>query len=147
MDVQPAQSRVVQFAGLIGQQHAVGGERQVRNAFEGGQLAHQRRQIFSHQRLASGDAQLSDAQSHRDANEPLDFFKGQNLLPRLELHVGFRHAVKAADVAAIRHAEAQTVVKAAESVDQRCHRTASILSMGARARSIRSGESSTRGRR
>ena len=64
---------------------------------------------------------LRDPQRNRDAHEAFDFLKRQDFLARLELHALFRHAIKAADIAAVRDADAQVVVDAAESVDKRSH--------------------------
>jgi len=48
----------------------------------------------------------SNTQSHRDPNKSLDLFKTKDLIARLKLHAGFRHAVETADVAAIGDADA-----------------------------------------
>ena len=70
-----------------------------------------------------------------DAREPLDLLECQHLAARDELHALFGHAVEAADVAAVRDADAQVVVDAAEGVDERrgtamaCYFTASMRSM------------------
>ena len=62
---------------------------------------------------------LLHAQLRHDADEALDLLERQNLAPRLEAHVLGRHAVEAADVAAIGDADPQIGVHAAEAVDQR----------------------------
>src|ERR1019366_1759572 len=61
------------------------------------------------------------AQRYRDPYEALNLFEGQDLFARLKLHALFRHAIKAADIAAVRDADAQVVVDAAVGVDKRGH--------------------------
>ena len=86
----------------------------------------------------------------RDAHEALDLFEVQNLAALHELHARLRHAVEAADVAAIGDADAQVVVHAAEGIDEWSsvhYFTASIRSSGTSARRMTSADSSTRGSR
>ena len=54
-----------------------------------------------------------------DADESLDFFERENLVARAEPDVLVRHAVEAADVAAIGDADPQAGVHAAEGVGER----------------------------
>ena len=51
-----------QRRGVLGEQDAVGGERQVAQRRLGGELAHQGRQIVAQQRLAAGEAHAVDAE-------------------------------------------------------------------------------------
>ena len=148
--VEAAQAGIVERLRELFQQHAVGGEGQVLDARNGGQAADQHGQVAAHEGLAAGDAQLADSQAHGDAHEALDLFEIQNLAALHELHAGFRHAVEAADIAAVGDADAQVVVNAAEGIDEWSgvhHFTASMRSSGARARCITSADSSTRGSR
>ena len=135
------------FLRLIRQQHPVGGQRHILNSVDLPQPSDQLREPLAQQRLPARDAQLAHAQRHRDPHEPLNLLERQNLLARLKLHALFRHAVEAANVAAIRNADAQVVVHPVESIDERSHVhfTASIRSIGSRARSITSAANSTRG--
>jgi hypothetical protein len=107
----------------------------------------QLREPLAQQRLPARDAQLTHAQGNRHAHEALNLFESENLLARLKLHALLRHAVEAANIAAVRDADAQVVVHPVESIDKRSHVyfTASIRSIGSRARSITSAESSTLG--
>ena len=84
-----------------------------------GQRGDQSVEILPHQRLAAGQSQLVDAQLRDDANESLDLLERENFVARLELHVFVRHAVEAADIAAIGDADPQIGVHAAERVDER----------------------------
>jgi hypothetical protein len=52
----------------------------------------------------------------------LDFLERQDVLAGLELDSLLGHAIETADVAAVRHADPQIVVQAAEGIDERCHR-------------------------
>ena len=75
-------------------------------------------QIGPHQRLAAGQPQLVDAQRGRHADEPLDLLEREDLAPRHEPHVLVRHAIEAADIAAVGDADPQVRVNAAERVDK-----------------------------
>jgi len=69
--------------------------------------------VLAQQRLAPGEADLLDAVALEDAREPRDFLERQQLVPRQEFVVGpehlARHAVHAAEVAAIGDRDAQVV--------------------------------------
>ena len=150
MHVEAAQSGIVERLRELFEEHAVGREGEIVDARNGGEAADQYGQIAADEGFAAGDAELADSQTHGDAHEALDLFESQNLAALHELHAGFRHAVEAADIAAIGDADAQVVVDAAEGIDERCrihHFTASMRSSGARARCITSADSSTRGSR
>ena len=61
----------------------------------------------------------SHAQLRHDAHEAGDLLERENLVARQEPHVLVRHAVEAADIAAVGDADPQARVHAAERVDQR----------------------------
>ena len=143
MHVEPPQPRIVQRLREFRQQHAVGGQRQVLNPRNRRQPPDQHRQIAPHQRLSAGDPQLADPQPDRDPHEPFDLFEVQNLAALHEMHARLRHAVKAADIAAVGDADAQVVVHAAEGIDQWSsvhYFTASMRSSGTSARRITSAD-------
>ena len=77
------------------------------------------RQVRPHERLAAGESQPPHAHLRDDAHKPHDLFEREDFVARLEADVLVRHAVEAADVAAIGDADPQAVVHAAESVDER----------------------------
>ena len=83
----------------------------------GAQHADQPRQVAAHQRLAAGQADLVDAQRRGDPDEAGDLLEGEQLALVQEDDF-LRHAVGAAEVAAVGDADAQVVVDAAEGVDQ-----------------------------
>src|SRR5262249_59112816 len=74
----------------------------------------------AHQRLPAGEAEFVDPQRRGHADEVGDLLEGEQFAPVEEHHL-LRHAVDAAEVAAVRHADAQVVVSAAEGVDERVH--------------------------
>ena len=116
--------------GLLGQQDAVGRQGQVVDAAASrGQLCDEPRQVGPHERLAAGEPQPPHAHLRDDAHEPRDLLERQNLVPRLEADVLVRHAVEAADVAAIGDADPQAAVHAAEAVDERA--LCSVIGHGA----------------
>ncbi len=74
--------------------------------------------IAPHQGLAAGDPQLAHAAIDEDAAEAVELFERQQVALGQELHV-LGHAVGAAEVAAIRHRDAQVGDRPLERVDQR----------------------------
>ena len=85
------------------------------------------RQIGAHERLAAGEPQPVDAHLRDDADEPRDLFERENLVARPEADVLVRHAVEAADVAAVGDADPQAGVHAAEA----CRRAGDLLVISA----------------
>ena len=100
-----------------GQQDAVGGQPDILEARDRHQLLDQRRQVAADQRLAAGQPNLVDSQRHGDAGNPLDLLEAQQGGPRLKPHL-LGHAIDAADVAAVGHADPQVVVGPSPRVDE-----------------------------
>ena len=96
--------------GLARQHAAVGGQGQVQRAAGGraqvGQLAHQVLDMLAQQRLAARQADLLHAQLREDARQAADFLERQQRRMRHEgvaaVEDFARHAVGAAEVAAVR---------------------------------------------
>jgi hypothetical protein len=103
----------------LGEQDAVSRQCQVVNPGNRGEFTDQHGQVFANQRLSSGDAKLGDSQPHGHANEPFDLLKRENFAAIHELHAVFRHAVEAADIAAVGYADAKVVMCSAECIDER----------------------------
>ncbi|MNT27054.1 hypothetical protein D3C72_1626660 [compost metagenome] len=112
---QALQACVLQGPGLAREDGAIGRQGQVHRLALGrgerSQLLDQRFQVFAQQRLAAGDAQLAHALAHEDARSPGDFLEAEQVAVRqvlvvLAKHV-LGHAVAAAEVAAVRHTDAQ----------------------------------------
>ena len=79
---------------------------------------HQRHDAAPHQRLAAGQPQLADAARDEGAAQPVEFLQRQQVGLRQERHV-FRHAIDAAEIAAVGHRDAQIGDRPLERVDQR----------------------------
>src|SRR5262249_52294160 len=71
--------------------------------------------VLADQRLAAGQSQLTDAEADEGTAQPVEFLESQDLRFRQEGHV-LRHAVDAAEVAAIRHRNTEIADLAAERV-------------------------------
>lgn len=72
---------------------------------------------FAHQRLAAGDTNAPHAEADEGVGHRVKFLQAEDLIAGKELHV-FAHAVGAAEVAAIRHRQAQVGDATAEGIDQ-----------------------------
>ncbi len=120
------QARVLERAGLAGQQGAVGGQRQVQRLAagraQGGELLHQRFHVLAQQRLAARQPDLLHAVLHEQACRARDFLETQQRAVRqvavvlVEDFLG--HAVAAAEVAAVGDADAQVAQRPAKPVLQ-----------------------------
>ena len=89
------------------EQVAVGGQREVVEALDRGQQPDQGREIPAHERLAAGQAHIGDSERDEQPDEALDLLEAQDLLPVEPGQALRRHAVLAAEVAAIRDGHAQ----------------------------------------
>ena len=86
------------------------------------EMARQRAQephdVLAHERLAAGDAQFLDAAGDESRAQAVELLERQEVALGQERHV-LRHAVDAAEVAAVRHRHAQIGDVAAEGIDER----------------------------
>jgi hypothetical protein len=118
----PLQPRPRQRCRLLREQRAVGGERQIQRR-DVRQHRHQPVQVAPHQRLAAGEAHLLHAQAGEQARQARGLLEPEHFLVRQELEVaveGFpRHAVHAAEVAAVGDRDAQVAQAAAERIRER----------------------------
>ena len=117
-DIDPSQARLKEQFGLVGEQNSVGRQSNIFHAGDCGQLSDQRREFAADQRFTPGEAQFIDSQRNDHANKTFDFLERQQLRFLHKLHVFCRHAVKAAYVAAIGHADPQIVMQSAEGIDE-----------------------------
>ena len=113
---------VAQGFALLGEQDAVGRERQVANPGIGREHSNQLRKIAAEQRLAPREAHVFDAQRGKHLHEPRDFLKGQQFLPWQPDVLLLRHAVVAAQVAPVGHRDAQAAQRPAKLVGERAAR-------------------------
>src|SRR5690606_37899787 len=98
---------------------AVGGERQLieRARFQvPRQLAHEMHDVLAHQRLAACQPQLPHTLFDENRTQPVELFEAQQILLWQECHV-FRHAVHAAEIAAVGDRHAQIGDGTPEGVD------------------------------
>ena len=106
------------------QLESVGGDRKIEVWRQRVQHGDQSRQIGAHGRLATGQPDAIDPEIETDACEPRDLFVGEEIILRQPRHAFGRHAVDAAQIAAIGHRDAQVAHRAALRVDEwfRWHR-------------------------
>ena len=102
------------------EESAVGGEGEVLEALEGGQLLDQAGEVAADEGFAPGDADLLDAVRDEEAREAHDLLVREDLLAVEELEGRpehfLGHAVDAAEVAAVRHGDAQVAEGPVEGV-------------------------------
>ena len=80
------------------------------------QHAHQRRKVAAQQRLAAGQPDLVDAERQEDVDERADLLEVQHVLARQPDVVVLRHAVFAAQVAAVGDRQPQVAQRPAEAI-------------------------------
>src|SRR6478672_2868383 len=113
--------------GLCREQGAVGGQGEVGEAVRPQRREHrdERLEVAAKQRLAAGQADLGDACGQEQPRQALDLLEGQQLLAAQKHEVVaehlLRHAVGAAEVAAIGDRDAQIAERPCESVGQCGH--------------------------
>ena len=120
-DVDAAHAAVPQFAGKPCELRAVGGQRQFsqRAAVEmARQRAHQRHHVAADEGLAAGQTQLSHALGDEGRAQPVEFFEREQIGLGQERHV-FRHAIEAAQVAAVGDRHPQIADRPAKRVGHR----------------------------
>ncbi len=115
-DVDALQTGPGQVAGVVGQEGAVGRHRQVVDAGNGRDHAHEIGQAQPGEGLAAGEPHLADAQLGGGANDEGQLFVAQDLAMVVLVNALGRHAVDAAQVAAVGDRYAQVVDGPAEIV-------------------------------
>ena len=125
-DSDALQAGVFQTLGFFGQQRCVGCQRDVQGLTAGcldfGQHPDQHFKVLAQQRLATGQADFFNAVGDKNLGQAGDFFKAQQRALRqkcvvLVKHLA-RHAVAAAEVAAVGHADAQVTQRPGQCVGQ-----------------------------
>ena len=118
-DGDPAQAGVRERLRLLRQQRPV--RRQGQIHVELGELRDQPLQVAAHERLTARDADLPHAAVDEDARDPRDLLERQELAPLEEAVIAavdlLRHAVDAAEVAAVGDRDAQVAQRASEGVE------------------------------
>ena len=118
-DGHAAQASALERVGLIGKEDAVGGEREIVDARILRQQGDEAIEILAQQRLAAGEAHAGDAQAREDFHQASQLLEAQQLLARKPDVILLRHAVKAAQVAAIGDGQAQAFKRAAQAITHR----------------------------
>ena len=107
----------LQRVDLIGQQHAVGGEREIVAVRACAAIIRTSAgDVAAQQRLAAGQPDLVDAERQEDVDERAGFLEVQHVLARQPDVVVLRHAVFAAQVAAVGDRQPQVAQRPAEGV-------------------------------
>ena len=117
-DVEAADAGGLQLGGALAQLRTVGGDRQVFQFRTLPQACQQAGDALAHQRLAAGDTNAPHAEADEGVGHRVKFLQAEDLVAGKELHV-FAHAVGAAEVAAIRHRQAQVGDATAEGSTRR----------------------------
>ena len=103
------------------QQRAVGGHGDVVEAVDAGEHLDQLLEVAAQQGLAAGQAHLLDAEADEQTREARDLLEAQQLVARQEGVVAaedlLRHAVGAAEVAAVRDRDAQVMQRPVERIE------------------------------
>src|SRR6476469_1210315 len=126
-DRDTVEAGVAERLGLCREQGAVGGQGEVGEAVRPQRREHrdERLEVAAEQRLAAGQADLGDACCQEQPRQALDLLEGQQLLAAQKHEVVaehlLRHAVGAAEVAAIGDRDAQIAERPCESVGQCGH--------------------------
>ena len=89
----------------------------------------QRHDAAPHQRLAAGQPQFGHAFRHEGAAQPVELLEAEQVGLGQERHV-LRHAIDAAEIAAVGHRDAQIGDGARERIDQRARHRASAVDGG-----------------
>ena len=120
------EARIGERAGQRTERGPVRRERQVERPAvrspERGQRRDERGELAPDERLAARDPQLLDAQCHERASRALDLLEAQDLVLGQERVVATEHflghAIRAAEVAAIRDGDAQVVERPSERIER-----------------------------
>ena len=143
----PIQAGLGQRFGLSFEQRAVGGEGQVFEALDLGQHGDQVLDPLSQQWLSPGEPDLGDPLGREDGGDAGDLLEREQLISGEELVVLaedlLRHAIGAAEVAAIGHRDTQIPYRSSHRVGDTCHgeRVPGFGDCEPGARTERSGES------
>ena len=121
-DVDPSQTGVTQRLGDQAHRGTVGGHRQIdgtRRPLDRRQLLDEHGQVCAYRRFTAGQSDAADAVAlHEDPGESFDLLERHDLRTWQPLHALLRHAVGAAEVAAIGDRDPQVLDDAAERIDQ-----------------------------
>ena len=120
-DIDALDAAGLELGRIFRQLRAVGGEGELLERAGGqvaGQRGDQRHDAAANQWLAAGQAQLGHALGNECAAQAIEFLKAQHIGLGQECHV-LRHAIDAAEIAAVGHRHAQIADGALKRIDQR----------------------------
>ena len=117
-DVDPFEAGIGQLIGAGCEQRAIGGEREI--DAQRCQPLDQQRQMGPHERFTTGQTDRIDPKSvNEDRRDTGELLERADLLPGLPHHPFGWHAIGTAEIAPIRHRNAQVTVHTLEPVNQR----------------------------
>src|SRR5262249_43348437 len=117
--VDAAHAAVAQFAGVAGELAAVSRQGQLAERAASdvpAERAEQAHYVAADERLAAGQAELFDAEPDESAAHPVELLQGQELSFGKKRHL-FRHAIDAAEVAAVGYRYAEVGYRSSKRVD------------------------------
>ena len=115
-DVDAVKPGIFELRRQLGQQGAVGGERDVLDLQNRADVANERNDTAADQRLAARQAHAANALPRHQAHKAGDFLGAEQLVVRAGRHAIGRHAVNAAEIALVGNGNAQVVDIAAKAV-------------------------------
>ena len=115
-DVGAVKPSIFELRRQLGQQGAIGGERDVLNLRNRADVANKRNDAAADQRLATRQAHAANALPRYQAHKAGDFLGAEQLVVRAGCHAIGRHAVNAAEIALVGNGNAQVVDIAAKAV-------------------------------
>src|SRR5262249_59635454 len=108
-------------AGRRGEKEAGGGEREVVDPGPAGEERHEAGEVAPQERLAAGETEAVDAERREDGDERVDLLEGEQVLALEPDVLLLRHAVLAAEVAAVGDREAQVAEGTVETISDNGH--------------------------
>src|SRR2546427_12661076 len=102
-----AEPRLLERLRVLGEQHAVGRDREVTQPRLRGEEADEARQVAPQERLASREADLVHSEGHEDVDERADLLEVEDLLARKPDVLLLGHAVLAAQIASVGDRDAE----------------------------------------
>src|SRR6185295_5623663 len=109
MHVDAAEAGGDQPFGEPGEAYAVGRHREVRETVDAREALHDLHQVRTERRLATGQADLPEAQRDRHTRDGLDLSRTEELARRQERQTFERHAVHTAKIAVVSEGDTQVV--------------------------------------
>jgi hypothetical protein len=117
VDVEPAESGVVEGSGEVFEEDAVGGERQIADGRTCGEKRNQLGQIAAEERFAARQADAVDTERRERIDDDRDLLEVENAPAGQPGVLRLRHAVLAAQVAAVRDGHAKAPERSVETVE------------------------------